>query len=694
MGKMTLNFDFKHIFKCICTLIRSPVGIVLNNGHVINSMMLTCYLMWLPAYEEAAVTKLLYPDDPQDDPHAVELMLAIIEFSNSQLHISNDSFSMDTMVKNTVFSLAKQQSLDPYAPFFLGDIGDDPLEILFGCTCMIGGHNLACSYAQAINRLATAQDIDGVFKCHPELDPERVLSEDGVEGVSPGELQGENDDEEVMLMFEEALIDSSSADAPPQSNQPCTLDSSSPPLLQGPGICPDNYLLYNGRWIHKQTVCHLIINKDFILKSLNRLERVHAGYTKVNKCIDMSVGRITNQNLFLIGDIFVTILRSGRTLSIAILFLTAASLSGISHSSINIGVMKASRTTAKITGQLLTIITTCLSADVSQMFLWHNGYVTACLVIQGSSESTECNVVITVPGSLVKPVNPEPTFIQLCDDINVDDFLQDALQAACDLLWAKVVVINVSLKSIAVMTPSDETKFPYRHSDGTPAVISMEASNLLGASKGEWISSNTPMEVILKEPVSNTLPCGFCGRSSRSECAITITVPAKATTTWDTKCMYQHQFQYTSAEIGSKNTPCHNLPLKLLHSTGDRGTSHLGFADVAPGKGTRKTAVIPVGAVWHYNMHEHIFWEHEEYMVPGQRDVGLLLPVSVWKEMRLMDLEQTASCIPKTHWQPSYTPSDEIGKENVPLLVSLVPKCWSTSTHRRPTTTVAIVLHV
>ncbi|KAG2124873.1 hypothetical protein DEU56DRAFT_963173 [Suillus clintonianus] len=550
----------------------------------------------------------------------------------------------------------------------------------------------------ARSKLCTHLTIREDFPCE---ECETVLSEDGVEGVGPGESQGENDDEEVMLTFEEALIDDSDspADAPPaQSNQPRTQDSSSPPLPQGPGIRPDDYLLYNGRWIHKQTVCRLIINKDFISKSLNRLEHVRAGYTKVNKCIDMSAGRITNQNLFLVGDIFVTILRSSRTLSIAVLRSTAASLCGISHSSINIGVMKASRTTAKITGQLLTIIATHLSADVSQMFLWDGGYVTACSVIQGSSESTERSVVVTIPGSLVEPVNPEPTFIRLRDDINVDDFLQvrggqstwqisrDALQAACDLLWAKAVEINVPLKSIAVVTPSDETKFPYRRLDGTPAVISMEASNLLGASEGDRISvcplcessvlnmrnhmgqhilhalSNTPEEVVLKEPVGDTLPCGFCGRSDRPECAITVTVPAKAATTWDTKCMYQHQFRYASAETGSKNTPCRNLPLKceLCHP----------ILPPAPGKTTRKTAVVPVGAVWRYNMHKHIFREHEEYMVPGQRDVGLPLPANVWREMKLTDLEQTASHIPKTHWQPSYTPPGEIGKENIPPLVS------------------------
>ncbi|KAG2128422.1 hypothetical protein BD769DRAFT_1667537 [Suillus cothurnatus] len=200
-NKVMLDFDFKHIFKCICTLLRSPAGIVLNNGRIINSMMLARYLVWLPAYDEAAVTKILHPDDPQDDPRAVELILAIIEFSKLQHAIINDSFSTDietradlqsitllsallesiilpftdislslskqTMTKNSMFCIAKQQDLDSHAPFFLGNVGDDPLEILFGRTRMIGGHNSASSYAQALDRLGTAKDIDSVFRCPP-----------------------------------------------------------------------------------------------------------------------------------------------------------------------------------------------------------------------------------------------------------------------------------------------------------------------------------------------------------------------------------------------------------------------------------------------------------------------------------------------------------------------------------------------
>ncbi|KIK32417.1 hypothetical protein CY34DRAFT_55944, partial [Suillus luteus UH-Slu-Lm8-n1] len=104
-GEVTLDFDFKHIFKRICTLIRSPAGIVLNNGRVINAMMLSRYLVWLPAYDEASVTKLLHPDDPQDVPRAIELMQAIVNFSKSQHAILDNSFSTDVDTRADLVSI-------------------------------------------------------------------------------------------------------------------------------------------------------------------------------------------------------------------------------------------------------------------------------------------------------------------------------------------------------------------------------------------------------------------------------------------------------------------------------------------------------------------------------------------------------------------------------------------------------------
>lgn len=352
-------------------------------------------------------------------------------------------YDMHTTVKNFMFCIAKQQVLDLHASFFLSDSGDDCLELHFGHTRMIGGHNSGCSFSQVIDRLGTAKDIDGVFKRHPKLDPGhcrlslgnqvenldhinrdmwkgdivsgccdlptawrngqemtisilstsqidpinfsfielfhdpaidmlRPFAENKYFGISeadddpeshtpivtshdtivpPPIPSNEPDSNEVMLTFEEALAAESIPDAQPAGHIPLLVDPSAPPLPEFPGIRPDDYLLFKGWWTHKQTVCCLVINKDFISKSNNWLEWVHAGYTKVNKWIDMSAGRITDQNSFLVGDIFLTILHSGHTLSIGILHSTLISSLNISRVSMNIAIMKASQTTVKVTTQ-------------------------------------------------------------------------------------------------------------------------------------------------------------------------------------------------------------------------------------------------------------------------------------------------------------------------------------------------------
>ncbi|KAG1862519.1 hypothetical protein DFJ58DRAFT_725359 [Suillus subalutaceus] len=678
-------------------------------------------------------------------------------------------YDTQTMTKNSMFCITKQQDLNSHAPFFLGDVGDDPLKILFGRTRMIGGHNSASSYAQALDRLGTAKDINGVFRHHPELDPGhwrlKLMCQEGVDYINhdvwkgdiiscqcdlplawrngrdtalailatsqldsahysfaehfstPGidmlcpfgdnkylgialdelqdasdvpelppaiavvpplqcletvlscedgdeihnvnaELEGEEDeeDEELMLTFQEALIDEST-DATP-STQPSSkfsMNPSSPPLPQGFGIRPDNYLLYSGRWIHKQTICRLVINKDFVSKLLNQLERVRSGFTKVNKCIDMSAGPITDRNLFLIGNIFLTILRSNHTLSIGVLRSTAVMLNGVSHTSINITVMKALHTTAKITGQLLTIIPTdSATPDVAQYCLWDGGYVTAHSVIPGTSNSTERVVIVTVPGTLIEPVNPEMTFIRLCDDINMDAFSQvsggqstwqvscDVLQAACDLLWAKAVELKVLVKSIASVTPVDVKSFPYQFPDGTPAVIFIEASSQLTASEGEHITMC---------PLCDAKVLDMRDHIGRHILHAMTNTPEEPPLKQDMR---------------SKNKPCRNLPLKceLCHPV----------LPPQPGKSTRKVPMLPVEAVWHYNMTAHILGQHKEFAIPGHREVGVPLPVSVWRVMKLTDLEQGASRIPKDRWQPSYGNLSEQDKENVPVASGSRPK--------------------
>ncbi|KAG2092163.1 uncharacterized protein F5147DRAFT_552576, partial [Suillus discolor] len=122
-------------------------------------------------------------------------------------------------------------------------------------------------------------------------------------------------------------------------------------------------------------------------------------------------------------------------------------------------------------------------------------------------------------------------------------------------------------------------------------------------------------------------PCGFCGHSGVPECTIRIAVPSSGAPTWETRCIYQHSFRYGSVDSGSKNKPCRNLPLKceLCHPV----------------------PMLPVEAIWHYNMTVHILGQHEEFAIPGHREAGVPLPVSVWRVMKLTDLEQGASRIPK-----------------------------------------------
>ncbi|KAG1779870.1 hypothetical protein EV702DRAFT_1178143 [Suillus placidus] len=184
-AEVTLDFDFKHIFKRFCTLIRSPAGIILNNGRMINSMMLARYLVWLPAYDETSLMQAIVDFsksqhtllndsfssnvETRADLMSITLLSHVIEsiltpFINTKLSLSEQVhhlscyshltftifhvhrwsfmpfqlyYDTQTAVKNIIFNIAKQQLLDPNRSFFLGD----------------------------------SKDIDGVFKRHPELDP-------------------------------------------------------------------------------------------------------------------------------------------------------------------------------------------------------------------------------------------------------------------------------------------------------------------------------------------------------------------------------------------------------------------------------------------------------------------------------------------------------------------------------------------
>ena len=60
------------------TCILGTKGVSLNHGQHVSTFMLECYLPLVDSINEMTAQKLVYPDDPQDIPHAVELLSAIV----------------------------------------------------------------------------------------------------------------------------------------------------------------------------------------------------------------------------------------------------------------------------------------------------------------------------------------------------------------------------------------------------------------------------------------------------------------------------------------------------------------------------------------------------------------------------------------------------------------------------------------
>ncbi|TFY74709.1 hypothetical protein EWM64_g9303 [Hericium alpestre] len=93
--KITLDFDYKHIFKCICTLIRSPNGIMLNGGRTVTSAILECYLIMFKGETVETVKRLLNPEDLQDVPRAIELMQMVISLGTCNVEMNHPSIVAD-----------------------------------------------------------------------------------------------------------------------------------------------------------------------------------------------------------------------------------------------------------------------------------------------------------------------------------------------------------------------------------------------------------------------------------------------------------------------------------------------------------------------------------------------------------------------------------------------------------------------
>jgi hypothetical protein len=669
----------------------------LCNGRIINPAVLTRFLARLPDQSADSVQKLLFPDDPQDVPRAVELMEAIIEFLacdfgevnadsaadldsirllalvlksilapfitpdmslteqmthlSTYAHLTFTLFRLNrltfmsnqlygdsqSMIKNAFFCLAKQQQLDPTQPFYLFQVGDDPLEKLFGKLRMLGGHNSAMSYAQAIERLGHACDLQSVYLRQPDLDQgQRRISMGRAEGVDHLNMaswtghaiaadchapsawdDGAKTAQQILAklhfpahsydyatIFDNKEVDmlrpfgddkypgvesdvdrsiitakksttstvtpSSSTSAstitpsasssptlspPPPTGAPTPtpvstatspfpdtdLSTPLPPssatptenpiahnddddieeqgegipfedtldeipelaLPTGRGVDPNDYLSVEGKWVHKQRICRVVINADFEPKSTERLKRVR-GHTKVNSKTrdDINPEAILGTNTFIVGDPFFTLLRTDKTLSLAVVRSTAIHEDGISRGSILATTIRNPMAQVKLSGQVLslTMVPTLndqLPASESALarpqapahpevhaydaedkspwsWIWNGRYLKVDSTIAGTKQTTKKVVIVSVPGVLTqlvnyRPVDAVPRLGECAYEINSEgrswELDDGPMGAVCELLWDVVVEQKLPLTGLPSVKKAAE--FPYAFDNGS-----------------------------------------------------------------------------------------------------------------------------------------------------------------------------------------------------------------------------------
>jgi hypothetical protein len=488
-----------------------------------------------------------------------------------------------TMIKNAMFCLAKQQELDPTQPFYLFQVGDDPLERLFGKLRMLGGHNSAMNYAQAIDRLGHACDLQGAFMRNPDLEQgERRLSMSRSEGVDHLTMKswtadltagschaaaawGAGRDAALAILkktsvpaehydydtlFSDVDVDmlrpwrggkypgiETDADrsvitpalpspSPPSEPEPqdpdeddqgdgVTFEESIPAdvapeleLPSGRGITPDDYLNVNGKWVHKQRICRLVISKDFEPKSIVRLLRVR-GHTNVNAKprddtnIDPAV--LLGPNTFIVGDPVLTLLRTETKVSLAVLRTTAIHQDGVSRSSILTSTIQNPAAKVKLTGQVLsmTLARKTAASDLADQpptsatmraadwlesdddsewgWIWNGEYLKVDSVMCGTTGgdaadkvATDKVVLVSVPGFLTELVNPttvdasirlgEKTAARINSYGKSWEIDNKQMGIVCELLWGRAVENKVAPGTIVGVKASNT--FPYVYDDG------------------------------------------------------------------------------------------------------------------------------------------------------------------------------------------------------------------------------------
>jgi hypothetical protein len=144
----------------------------------------------------------------------------------------------------------------------------------------------------------------------------------------------------------------------------------------GHRIHTPDYLWCEKHWIHKQSVCHILISPHFTPKSFDRLMHVR-GYTHIHKATALpNPDNILHGDKVLVGDLFITFVwTQDKQLTLALLCSTAINENGIPCSTITSATITSPHGNIKLSGDIMALVPSQSFSD-DPAWVWNGCFVT------------------------------------------------------------------------------------------------------------------------------------------------------------------------------------------------------------------------------------------------------------------------------------------------------------------------------
>ncbi|KAM5529996.1 hypothetical protein V8D89_010026 [Ganoderma adspersum] len=294
------------------------------------------------------------------------------------------------------------------------------------------------------------------------------------------------------LDLEDAIEDPEEAHALPR---PCNVSADVTPWLE-----------YEGRKVHKASICRLVITPEYTRKSHERLLRVR-GYTSESKVRpNYDTSDLLDTNGYMVGDLFTALIRCDKQACIAVLKTIAIEERSTRVERVLLQNLAQPASSIRLSGQLLALRPTpCTryippstlsdsqanmadsesgSLDTPYSWVWDGSFVQ--LALHGkqaeplsTSKSIRKTLVVRLPSHICEPVNPHVIDIKDRLPCNTLPYI-NASGLTWELTDAELTVLMASLwdkvqkhNALPQLPRFRESQgFPYRDMNGTlPSVF-------------------------------------------------------------------------------------------------------------------------------------------------------------------------------------------------------------------------------